>query len=144
MTQPKKILPTILICLTVVSLETGEAMMRNRYKSTCETIPSKIHITKDEFDTKGLLIRTCEEDAAINKCEGACASSLKPSAFKSNGFQKECRCCRESSYRQRQLTLSNCFDGDGQRLTGQLGSLKVTVNEPTDCRCHECGGKRNH
>ena len=133
-------LKLLILCLLAVGAAQGK--MRNRYKSTCETIPSRIHITKDEYDSNSLLIRTCEEDAAINKCEGACASSLKPSAFKANGFQKECRCCRESSYRQRQLTLTSCFDGDGQRLTGQLGSLEVTVNEPTDCRCHECGGKR--
>ena len=58
---------------------------------------------------------------------------------------KECHCCRESSYRKRQITLSNCFDPDGVRLTGSLGSMGVTVNEPMDCKCHECGsGARRH
>lgn len=110
-----------------------------RFQSTCETIPSDIHITKDEFDSNSVLIRTCEETVAVNKCEGACVSSIKPSALSSHGFQKECSCCRESSHRQRALILGSCFDPDGVKLTGDLGTMKVTLNEPIDCRCHQCG-----
>ncbi len=54
---------------------------------------------------------------------------------------QDCTCCRESSYRQRQITLTNCFNSDGVRLTGAKGSMVVTVNEPVDCKCHECGAK---
>ena len=56
-------------------------------------------------------------------------------------FAQECHCCRESSYRQRQITLTNCFNSDGVRLSGEKGSMVVAVNEPVDCKCHECGKK---
>jgi len=117
------------------------SQISSRYKSTCETLPSELHITKDEYDHSNLLVRTCEESIAVNKCEGACASSIQPSALKHTGFQKDCRCCRETSYRQRQITLTNCFNSDGVRLGGEKGSMQVTVNEPVDCKCHECGKK---
>ena len=43
----------------------------------------------DEYDpSTGLLIRTCEENVAVNKCEGQCASSIYPSALNAYGFQK--------------------------------------------------------
>ena len=96
------------------------AFAEKSYKSSCETIPSEIHITKgnnqntdivwthelyyselestmiyfqiimflDEFDKASGISRTCEQSVAVNKCEGACASSLRPSALNSNGFSK--------------------------------------------------------
>jgi len=114
------------------------AFAEKSYKSSCETIPSEIHITKDEFDKASGISRTCEQSVAVNKCEGACASSLRPSALNSNGFSKKCECCRESSHRQRSITLTNCYDGDGGRLSGSLGSMTVTVNEPMGCKCFSC------
>ena len=42
----------------------------------------------DEFDKASGISRTCEQSVAVNKCEGACASSLRPSALNSNGFSK--------------------------------------------------------
>ena len=43
----------------------------------------------DEFDpASGILVRTCEEDVAVNKCEGECASSIYPSAKNTYGFHK--------------------------------------------------------
>ena len=45
-------------------------------------------ISSDEYDHSNLLVRTCEESIAVNKCEGACASSIQPSALKHTGFQK--------------------------------------------------------
>ena len=42
----------------------------------------------DEFDKSSGTTRTCEQSVAVNKCEGACASSLRPSALNANGFQK--------------------------------------------------------
>eukprot|EP00095_Tigriopus_kingsejongensis_P004037 maker-scaffold5_size1054832-snap-gene-5.10 protein:Tk04037 transcript:maker-scaffold5_size1054832-snap-gene-5.10-mRNA-1 annotation:"bursicon-beta" len=112
------------------------------YTSSCETLPSEIHITKDETDENSLVIRTCEENIAVNKCEGACRSTLMPSAVNPLGFQKDCKCCRESSYRERSITLGSCYDPDGRRLTSpEQSTMKVTLNEPMDCRCHECGKK---
>jgi len=108
------------------------------YQSTCETIPSEIHITKDEFHKASGTTRTCEQSVAVNKCEGECASSLRPSALNANGFQKKCSCCRESSHRKRSITLTNCYDSDGGRLSGALGTMDVTVNEPMGCKCFSC------
>ena len=46
-------------------------------------------IFSDEYDSStSVLIRTCEDDIAVNKCEGACASSIKPSVVSNLGFQK--------------------------------------------------------
>ena len=45
-------------------------------------------VSSDEYDRSNLLVRTCEESIAVNKCEGACASSIQPSALKHSGFQK--------------------------------------------------------
>jgi hypothetical protein len=45
-------------------------------------------IALDEYDSNSVLLRTCEESVAVNKCEGACASSIKPSAIVPGGFQK--------------------------------------------------------
>ena len=42
----------------------------------------------DEFHKSSGTTRTCEQSVAVNKCEGACASSLRPSALNANGFQK--------------------------------------------------------
>ena len=54
-----------------------------------------------------------------------------------SNFQK-CECCRESSHRQRSITLTNCYDSDGGRLSGALGTMTVTVNEPMGCKCFSC------
>ena len=43
----------------------------------------------DEYDSgTGILLRTCEENVAVNKCEGQCASSIYPSARNALGFHK--------------------------------------------------------
>ena len=42
----------------------------------------------DEYDQGSVLVRTCEANVAVNKCEGACASSIQPSALTTHGFQK--------------------------------------------------------
>lgn len=123
----------ILIVVLIVSTHADV-----KYKSTCETIPAEIHITKDEFDKSSGTARTCEENVAVNKCEGACASSLRPSALNPNGFQKECHCCRETNQRNRPIILKSCYDSDGRKLSGTLGTMEVTVNEPMDCQCSAC------
>ena len=43
----------------------------------------------DEYDeATGVLMRTCETNAAVNKCEGECASRIYPSARNAYGFHK--------------------------------------------------------
>merc|ERR1711894_796127 len=130
------------LILALITIPPGSFgnLAAKRYESTCDTNPTDIHLTKDEYDgSTGLLIRTCEENVAVNKCEGQCASSIYPSALNAYGFQKECHCCRESRYRERSITLGSCYDSDGNRLTGSLATMKVTINEPMDCKCLECG-----
>lgn len=39
-------------------------------------------------DENGQLVRTCEGDLAVNKCEGTCTSQLQPSVVKASGFLK--------------------------------------------------------
>lgn len=69
----------IVIFLVSVNSEKDEA---------CETLPSEIHIIKEEFDELGRLQRTCNADIAVNKCEGACNSQVQPSVITPNGFLK--------------------------------------------------------
>ena len=65
----------ILVSLFLVALSLG------KLESICETLKSKIHITKEEFSKSKELMRTCEEDVEINKCEGSCVSTTMPSAM---------------------------------------------------------------
>ncbi|XP_039281309.1 partner of bursicon [Nilaparvata lugens] len=105
----------------------------------CETLPSEIHITKEEFDELGRLQRTCNGDVAVNKCEGACNSQVQPSVVTPTGFLKECFCCRESFLRERTITLTHCYDPDGMRLTGAPHSqMDVRLREPAECKCYKC------
>jgi len=107
-------------------------------RTQCETIPSNIHITKDEFGNTGQLDRSCEGDIPVNKCEGTCSSSLQPSVISPNGFNKECSCCKETGLRQREITLSRCYTADGQQIKGDRGQMTVQLKEPSDCRCSRC------
>ena len=45
-----------------------------------------------------------------------------------SGFRKDCRCCRESSYRERSVTLTLCYDQDGHKIeTGSMATLQVIM-----------------
>ena len=68
-------LPVLLGLLAVV------AGMLPKLESTCETLANRIHITKEEFNKAKELMRTCEEDIEMMKCEGSCVSSTMPSAM---------------------------------------------------------------
>lgn len=56
--------------------------------TTCAIYPLSIHVNKDEFDLAGNLIRNCEDNITVNKCEGTCVSSLQPSVVNPSGFLK--------------------------------------------------------
>ncbi|KAK3891564.1 hypothetical protein Pcinc_004542, partial [Petrolisthes cinctipes] len=58
------------------------------YGLECEALPSTIHVAKEEHDEVGRAVRTCEEDVAVNKCEGACVSKVQPSVNTPSGFLK--------------------------------------------------------
>ncbi|RVE54038.1 hypothetical protein evm_001441 [Chilo suppressalis] len=79
-------------------------------------MPTEIHVTKDEFDDMGRLIRSCSGEVSVNKCEGMCSSQVQPSVSTATGFLKECFCCRENFLRERLVTLTHCYDPDGLRL----------------------------
>ena len=43
-----------------------------------------------------------------------------------SGFSKDCKCCRESGYAERTLTLKNCYDQDGHKIeSGSHASMQV-------------------
>ena len=67
----------ILLCvlLPMLTLTMGE------YQSSCETLLSKIHITKVEYGKGKEMLRSCEDDIELNKCEGYCVSTTQPSAM---------------------------------------------------------------
>ena len=81
-------------------------------------------------------------------------------AFRS-GFTKDCKCCRETGYNERVVTLTKCYDQDGQKLEGALAQMQVqgfnitlstlhnsciqvTISEPSGCECHTCGATPPH
>ena len=59
---------------------------RPRLESTCDTLANKIHLTKEEFNKAKELMRTCEEDVELMKCEGACVSTTMPSAMERSEY----------------------------------------------------------
>ncbi|KAB7497724.1 Partner of bursicon [Armadillidium nasatum] len=94
----------------------------------------------NEFDNGGRLIKKCEEDLAVNKCEGACVSKVQPSVNTPSGFLKDCKCCRETHLRSRKVTLTHCYDADGNRISDEKGGvLSFKLREPAECRCFKCG-----
>ena len=58
-------------------------------KSDCESLNSIAKVVKEQYEqnTKNL-IRICEGQVKIKKCEGKCSSYLQPSFNSPNGFQK--------------------------------------------------------
>ena len=67
--------PLVCVILSVLAKTMAE------YESSCETLLSKIHITKVEYGKGKEMLRTCEDDIELNKCEGYCVSTTQPSAM---------------------------------------------------------------
>ncbi|KAK8379263.1 hypothetical protein O3P69_019250 [Scylla paramamosain] len=129
----------VVVVVVVMAVLQADTVVGRNYGMECETLPSTIHISKEEYDDTGRLVRVCEEDVAVNKCEGACVSKVQPSVNTPSGFLKDCRCCREVHLRARDITLTHCYDGDGARLTGGKATQQVKLREPADCQCFKCG-----
>lgn len=123
----------------LLAVSTALAQMNNRGDENCETIPSEIHLVKEEYDELGRLQRTCNGDVTVMKCEGLCNSQVQPSVITPSGFLKECYCCKESFLRERIISLSHCYDPDGVRLTGDVAAMDTKLKEPADCKCFKCG-----
>ena len=110
------------------------------YENSCETVSSTIHLVKEEYSKGKELVRSCEDEVGLSKCEGYCVSTTAPSAMERSGFNKDCSCCRETSYSERTVTLRHCYDQDGHRLEdGGLSTMQVTIKEPAGCLCFKCG-----
>ncbi|XP_075213750.1 uncharacterized protein LOC142319958 [Lycorma delicatula] len=127
------------VLLLFISTQICLIKVNGEEEEVCETLPSEIHITKEEFDELGRLQRTCNGDIQVTKCEGACNSQVQPSVITPTGFLKECYCCRESFLKERTITLTHCYDPDGMRLTGPTQSqMDIKLREPADCKCYKC------
>lgn len=59
-----------------------------RDSSNCHSLPSEIHVTKEETDESGNVVRLCEGTIRVAKCEGTCLSELRPSVHSTTGFAK--------------------------------------------------------
>ncbi|XP_047990084.1 partner of bursicon [Leguminivora glycinivorella] len=106
----------------------------------CETSLSEILVTKEEYDEMGRLVRSCNGEVTVNKCEGMCSSQVHPSIATITGFLKECHCCRENYLRERIVTLSHCYNADGVRLEDPKHAvMEVRLQEPDECQCFKCG-----
>nr|QMS54683.1 bursicon beta [Grapholita molesta] len=106
----------------------------------CETSLSEILVTKEEYDELGRLVRSCNGEVTVNKCEGMCSSQVHPSIATVTGFLKECHCCRENFLKERIVTLSHCYNADGVRLEDPKHALmEVRLQEPDECQCFKCG-----
>lgn len=68
----------------------GLSFEQNQQKGdeNCETMPSEIHLIKEEYDELGRLQRTCNGEVFVNKCEGLCNSQVQPSVITPTGFLK--------------------------------------------------------
>ncbi|KAI1292876.1 Partner of bursicon [Halotydeus destructor] len=131
----------VLGLLAVAQSGTADDDMENEISTgSCTTLPTTIHVTKDELDDSGNVVRMCEGDISVTKCEGTCSSQLKPSVGSPTGFHKHCFCCRESWMKQRTTQLIDCYTPDGVRLEdGPLTTMEIVMQEPEGCQCHKCG-----
>ncbi|XP_044597826.1 otogelin-like protein, partial [Cotesia glomerata] len=127
----------LIYLLLLLSIFKIEALLQN--EEDCETLFSEVHLTKDEYDNDGGLIRTCSDDVSVTKCEGYCNSQVQPSVISSTGFSKECYCCRESYLKEKVVKLNHCYNPDGEKLeTDKLASMEIKLREPADCKCYKC------
>ena len=69
------------VVLVSVTMMSSVMAKLPKMESSCETVANRIHITKEEFSKAKELMRTCEEDVELMKCEGSCVSTTMPSAM---------------------------------------------------------------
>ncbi|KAL4222026.1 hypothetical protein ACF0H5_018071 [Mactra antiquata] len=108
---------------------------RSRETCTIGTIYINIQFTENVNTQDGSLLLTCNGRVTVNKCEGSCLSSVKPTLTSPDGYTKECSCCKDLSARSRTVTLSMCTLGD-EEVHGY--ELTRTLLEPTACSCQPC------
>lgn len=79
---------SILILLLIVCIGLSYEQNQQKGDENCETMPSEIHLIKEEYDELGRLQRTCNGEVFVNKCEGLCNSQVQPSVITPTGFLK--------------------------------------------------------
>ena len=50
-------------------------------KTLCSNDTNTLKLIQEEYGPTKELVRTCEEDVELAKCEGSCVSSTQPSAM---------------------------------------------------------------
>lgn len=78
----------LIYVLDTASCQHDDDLNNELEAGSCDTQPATIHVTKEELDETGAVVRICEGDIQVNKCEGTCTSQLKPSVASHSGFHK--------------------------------------------------------
>ena len=68
--------------------QSGPSNKSLKDNSNCHALPTEIHVTKEETDESGNVVRVCEGTIRVAKCEGTCHSELRPSVHSPTGFAK--------------------------------------------------------
>ena len=79
-------LNTLWVLLFILIIPSVSSFYKNQ--ETCELLPVTSHAVKEDYDVTGNVLRTCEDDIEVKKCEGTCDSFLQPSVMHPNGFLK--------------------------------------------------------
>ncbi|XP_069114631.1 partner of bursicon-like [Argopecten irradians] len=85
--------------------------------------------------TTGSQNAICVANVRVNECDGACVSRVTPSVSHFPGFDKICKCCSETALIRREITLTECRDGQ-QVLEGVHPT--TVIMEPANCACQLC------
>ncbi|XP_052258607.1 uncharacterized protein LOC127863247 [Dreissena polymorpha] len=104
----------------------------NCMRSTAERLMKfQEHISTNE----GQLLLTCTGQVTVKQCKGLCNSMVKPDVTAYDGFERSCKCCKDSRRLSRAVTLTLC-DIASNEVFGY--SLTRQIVEPVECACSEC------
>lgn len=100
-------------------------------QSTSVPITRSVVVEWDGQDVNAI----CTGVVVLKKCEGRCESRVSPSVRHVSGYNKICRCCRETETTTTSATLTTCRY-NGQVLTGK--SVEISLKEMIACGCQNC------
>ncbi|XP_041366997.1 partner of bursicon-like [Gigantopelta aegis] len=109
----------------------------NSWEDNCQTHLTDVEIVKDlsiELNGQQVMVN-CIGRIRVHKCEGTCESKVTPSVLHHPGFNKECRCCRESRLVRRRVVLDECFF-EGERVPRLSPTADIEGLE--GCACFQC------
>ncbi|OWF55487.1 Partner of bursicon [Mizuhopecten yessoensis] len=123
------VIATLMLCMF---LRGGESLVDN-----CETKQIEMNIVRTLPVSYGGRSRNavCVANVLVNECDGTCVSRVTPSVSQFPGFDKICKCCSESRLITREITLTECRDGN-QVLENV--HLTTSYSEPAGCACQSC------